>query len=280
MRNPLSSARGRTIVGLTLAVLFVPVLLGITACYELETPIGDPDHGWADPRISGAWLSGDPLPEEHSAMLWLFEAWDGKTWLVTLLDFDEVAVDESSPAGEPGMTATESGAAGAATADATAPPATVTEELVEEVAEDVEYDVERLALPPEEVARLLHTLTDEDLTEFASGGVFKGWLTSIGPYRYLVLEPRLGVSGDSGLEPTRWWVFRIVLKGSMIQLDVFDSERDDLAEVTSRGEAEAIIARHSPDPEFFQPFLFLQRVPPAALDDVGTIVENANLAIQ
>ena len=280
MRSPLRSPRGRTIIGLTLAVLFVPVVLGITACFELKTPIGDPHHGWADPRISGVWLSGDPLPKEHEATLWLFEPWDDKTWLVTLLDFDEADTDESSPAGESGIAETESVGAGDGSADATEPPAAITEEPVEDAVEDIEYDAERLALPPDEVTRLVHTLADADLTEFASGGVFKGWLTSIGPYRYLVLEPRLGVSAESGLEPTRWWIFRIVIKGSVIQLDVLDSNRDDLDEVTSRGEAEAIIARHSRDPEFFDPFLFLQRVPPSALDDIGAIVDNADLAIE
>lgn len=280
MRSLLRSARGRTILGLTLAVLFVPVMLGITACFELKTPIGDPDHGWADPRISGAWLSGDPLPKEHEAMLWLFEPWDDKTWLVTLLEFDEADVDKSSTSDEPGLPATEPDAAADATADATAPLAAVNTESTEEAEEDVEYDAERLALPPDEVARLLESLAEEDFTEFTSGGVFKGWLTSIGPYRYLVLEPRLGAAGGSSFEPTRWWVFRIVLKGSVIQLDVLDSNRDDLDEVTSRGEAEAIIARHSRDPEFFDPLLFLQRVPPAALDDFGTVVGKADMSLQ
>lgn len=280
MRNPLHSARGRTIIGLALAALFVPILLGITACFELKTPIGDPAHGWADPRISGAWLSGDPLPEEHEAMLWLFEPWDDKTWLVTLLQFEHAGVDESSTADEPGGPATEPDTAAAETADAMAPLAAVTTESTEEAAEDVEYDAERPALPPEEVVRLLQSLAEEDFTEFTSGGVFKGWLTSIGPYRYLVLEPRLGAAGQSGLEPTRWWVFRVVLKGSVMQLDVLDLGRDGLDEVTSRGEAEAIIARHGPDPEYFDSFLFLQRVPPAALEGIGTIAANADLVIQ
>jgi len=280
MRNPLHSTRGRTIIGLALAALFVPILLGITACFELKTPIGDPDDGGADPRISGAWMSGEPLPEEHSATLWLFEPWDDKTWLLTLLQFDEADVDEPSTSDEPGMPATEPDPAADETAEAEVPAAVDPTESIDEASDEVEFDAERLALPPEEVARLLHTLTDAELTEFQSGGVFKAWLTSIGRYRYLVLEPRLRVSAESGLEPTRWWVFRIVLKGSVIQLDVFDSSRDDLDEATSRGAAEAIIARHSPDPEFFEPFFVLQRVPPAALGDVGTLVEEADLAIE
>ena len=273
LKNP----RHRTLLGLTLGVLFVPVMLGITACFELKTPIGDPDQGWADPRISGAWLSGDPLPEEHQAMLWLFEPWDQKTWLVTLLQFDEIGGSESTTA-DPEAETGQPGSSGAGEAAATT--ATDTSESPGEIDEDVERDAAQLTLPPEEVARLLASLTNEDRVAFDSGGVFKGWLTSIGPYRYLVLEPRLQASSERGFGTDVWWVFRIVLKGPLIQLDIFDSEREGLARVTTRGEAEAIIARHGSDPEFFEPFLLLQRVPPEAMDDVENLVDKADLKVE
>jgi hypothetical protein len=97
MLSFLHAPRGRSLLGAVLAVSFVPVLLAISAC--LDTPIGDPEQGWADPRISGVWLTGlDGELADHEGYLWVFEPWDGRTWLVTLAGFSAEAPSSDAPA--------------------------------------------------------------------------------------------------------------------------------------------------------------------------------------
>ena len=247
--------RGRTVLGMVLAASFVPVMLGITAC--LDTPVGDPEQGWADPRISGAWLEVDPVSGDRSANLWLFDPWDRRTWLVTWVPFEDAA--SSAPAdGVEGSSGEAPAAADGATEEAVvATPAT--------------------PLAPADVERILAALGDEHLTEASGAAVFKGWLTSIGNQRFLVLEPKSDPSTERGFLPEEWWVVRVVLKGEQMELAALDYATDGLDEVRTRGEAEAIIAKHAADPDFYESPTVLQRIPQSAYDEVDAALDRSGL---
>ncbi len=76
--------RYRSLAGLAVALAILPVLLGVLAC--LKTPVGDPERGWIDPRLTGIWLSGDPRPSGSEATISIFEPYDARTWLITSVD--------------------------------------------------------------------------------------------------------------------------------------------------------------------------------------------------
>jgi hypothetical protein len=182
-------ARRRSVAGLVIALLALPFLLGADSCYvsKLISPVGDPEHGWADPRLSGVWLAGgddwlktlgkpDP-PSEFSATLWLFEPYDSKTWLVTWALFKDTGVP-AAPASQAGTPPSEQGP------PVSAPePARASAPLAAPIAPDVQHILETLAherAKPQGVA------------------IYKGWLTTLGGRRFLVLEPKLEPSSARG----------------------------------------------------------------------------------
>ena len=268
MSNTPTSSRLRTVAGLALAILFVPVMLGISAC--LETPIGDPEKGWVDPRITGVWLSGDPVPEDFNATLWLFEPYDSRTWLVTWVGYGEP--DEEDPE-EP--TASE---AGAATEDVAATPASIgAEEVTAGGAEPVEEEAqETLVAPlaPADVLRILGSLADERV-EPQGQFVFKGWITSIAGRRFLVLEPQMSVDSERAFRPEAWFVYRLALKEGRMELALVTDNIDDLTGVTSRGEAEQIIARHVADPDLYDETYPIYRIPEESYDEVAELLRRS-----
>jgi hypothetical protein len=262
MRRILQQPRGRTIVGLVVGLLFVPVMLGISAC--LETPIGDPEKGWVDPRITGAWLAGDPVPEDFNAQLWLFEPYDSRTWLVTWVGYGEPdEVDPQEPATDEAGTVTDGASAAPGSADAEAMTTGVAEPAAEEAEET---PVPPLA--PSDVLRILGSLADERV-EPEGQYVFKGWITSIAGRRFLVLEPKISVDSERAFRPEAWFVYRVVLKEGRMELAMVSGDMDDLESVTSRGEAEQIIARHVADPDLYDETYPVYRIPESSYDEVA-----------
>lgn len=252
----LRSPRGRTALGLSLAALFIPVVLGIMACLGLQTPIGDPEKGWADPRVSGAWLWGDPAPAEHEASVWIFEPWDGRTWLVALVTF--------SAAGDAEEDEDE-------TERRNADPEAETE---------TEAEPETVVVPAftaEDLPRVLDSLSDPG-AEADGIFLFKGWLTSIGTRRFLVLELRLMPNEERGLDPPAWWVFRLVLEDGRMLLYPLDLAVEDLGEITARGPAEQVILRHGDDPEFYGDPWVLYPVPREAYLELSWALTHAGFA--
>ena len=262
MRDFVLSPRGRTLLGLTLAALFVPVMLGITAC--LKTPIGDPEKGWVDPRITGVWLASKLEFPDGEAVLWSFEPYDSRTWLVTWVGFEPEEEDEA--------------AAGTEDEGATAPEATTPETG----ADEDEAESNPVALPPEEVLRILGGLAEDEL-EPSGLAIFKVWLTSIAGRRFLVLEPKAMADGERGFRPEVWFIYHVVLEGGRLRLALVsgsvdgDSDADDLDEVTTRGEAEQIIARHIADPEMYSESGYLNPVPTSAYEEVSDALRRAGL---
>ncbi|HJS91802.1 MAG TPA: hypothetical protein VJ738_17675 [Steroidobacteraceae bacterium] len=77
--------RYRSLAGIALGLVILATLLGILAC--LKTPVGNPERASIDPRLTGIWLSGNPRPSESAAIIWIFEPYDARTWLITAIEF-------------------------------------------------------------------------------------------------------------------------------------------------------------------------------------------------
>jgi hypothetical protein len=79
----------RRLGGLAIALLMIPVLIGLLAC--LPVPIGDPERSRIDADIGGAWLATD----EDEILVYLFEPYDKRTWYVAGVVRYEHALDET-----------------------------------------------------------------------------------------------------------------------------------------------------------------------------------------
>jgi hypothetical protein len=259
MLSFLHAPRGRSLLGAVLAVSFVPVLLAISAC--LDTPIGDPEQGWADPRISGVWLTGlDGELTDHEGYLWVFEPWDGRTWLVTSAGFSAEAPSSDAP---PEQDPAAGAAAAVESVEPTA-PASIDEEAAAAAP---------ASLDPQEVLRLLATLAEPPATPL-DVELYKAWLTSIGNRRFLVLEPK-GLR-NPGFTPELWIVLHVVVKGDRLEMALIGGADSGLGDATSRGEAEQIIARHLDDPDFYEEPMMFYRIPAAAYSDVASALDKGD----
>jgi hypothetical protein len=235
LNTKLRVRRARTLTGLVLGVLLVPVLIGISAC--LDTPIGDPEKGWIDPRISGIYLSGDPHPTDFKAWLWIFEPYDRRTWLATWLVFDADGADEAEASDAGGVPSPPDMAA-------------------------------RL--------RIVSSLTDARAA-IEGTRLFKAWLTSIGDRRFLVLEPKIVMDADHGFAPQYWLVYHVVLQHDGMRLASLSRGAFGLGAAKTRGEAEQIILQHLEDAELYEPAEVLYRVPQLTWGTVREAAERAGL---
>jgi len=264
------SPRGRTVLGAILGLLFVPLMLGITACLELPTPIGDPERGWVDPRVTGVWMAGERDDDGvWGTIIWILEPYDSRTWLVT---WTEVGGTPSDPADESGVS--DAGSAEAGTADGAVPDEAPGEspETTESPEEDDSYHP-----PPRLTGEQVNAVVAEleaETVKCQTAVVFKGWLTSIGKSRYLVLEPRQALSSEYGLAPHEWWIFRLVLRDGAMELSIVGLPDG----VKTRGEAETVIAARANDPELVVPYLVMARVPQEHYDTIAEAMSNATLS--
>jgi len=83
------TARIRSLSGAVLAILTIPLIVGLLAC--IPVPIGDPERSSIDNDISGVWLMID---EDEIPVLTLFEPYDKRTWLLTRYGFELVDSNE------------------------------------------------------------------------------------------------------------------------------------------------------------------------------------------
>ena len=72
----------RTWLGIAIAILLVPVVMGLAAC--LPVPIGDPERSRLDPDLTGIWVG-------FGRGVTFFEPYDKRTWLVTSVEIDAAA---------------------------------------------------------------------------------------------------------------------------------------------------------------------------------------------
>jgi len=249
--------RARTVLGAILGLLFVPLMLGITAC--LETPIGDPEKGWVDPRVTGMWVTATPDQGGFGDVsVWTLEPYDARTWLVTVAEARSNAPDPASDL-DTDPAPTEAGNDGGAP----------TEETVNE--DDAELPPPLLT--PEQVNEVVATLEAERL-KFNELLVFKGWLTSIGKSRYLVLEPKHVLSSERGFTPDLWFAFRLVLRDGAMELSLVDLP----SSATTRGEAEPMIAARADDPDLVEPYAIMVPVPKEHYDDMAGVMTATTTA--
>lgn len=256
MRNPLHSARGRTITGLSLAVLFVPLMLGITAC--LDTPIGDPEQGWVDPRVTGVWMAAEGDGDGFGdTAIWVLEPYDARTWLVTWMSITNNEPELPGDPEGPDATSVDPEAAGGTDGGDAA-------------AEKDEPDQPPLRLTADQVDAVVAALESDELKgdELI---VFKAWLTSIGKSRYLVLEPKHVLDSERGFSPDAWWVFRLVLRDGAMQLSLVSLPEG----VKTRGEAESILAARPDDPDLFEPYVNMAPVPQRHYDVIAQALSSA-----
>lgn len=250
-------SRWRSLAGWAVALLLLPFLVGIDSCLlPMKTPVGDPERGWADPRISGVWLTGikDKQPADFSAWIWVFEPYDPRTWFVTWAWFDdtgEYGPPASAAGTPPSVKAPPMPAQPSASSTAPVP--------------DPEY-VDAL--------RILESLGNERAKPNGVS-VFKAWLTTLGGRRFLVLEPKLNLSPEQGFRPAGWFVFRAELDGGRLLLSQPNTSTDNLGKATTRAQAEAIIARHAADPAFTELLVTLYPVPRSVYDTAGKALGRA-----
>lgn len=241
LRAWFGSPRRRSVAGLVIALIAVPLLLGIDNCSELKTPIGSPEQGWTDPRISGVWFDSGGVTRpitEHPGALWVFEPFDATTWLVTRATFRRAVGAAAPPASAP-IAAPEAAASGP---------------------RDIATGV------PPDVPRVVSTLR-ESLAEPEEASIFKGWLTSLGGRRYLVLQEVITPSSGRGFRPEVWTVLEVSLESGQLVLSIINTSIEHLDNASSRARAEAIIARHAGSAEFSRPAFVLHPVPRASYDD-------------
>lgn len=259
-----SGSRRRSLAGWVVALLLLPFLLGSDSCFVLKTPIGDPEQGWADPRLSGVWLSAREgslddnkpakRPSDYSARIWVFEPYDSKTWLVTWAPFKD------------------GGASEAPSSQASGPPSN---EVQPSPAEMPASAGEKGPEPgPNDVLRIVESLGNERAQPQGSV-VFKAWLVTLGGRRFLVMEPKAAPSTARGFRPDEWLVFRADLDGGRLKLSALDTRRDNLDKATTRAQAEAIIARHAADPKFAGLMFTLHPVPKAGYDAAANALGRA-----
>ena len=80
--------RNRSLSGALIAVVALPVFLGLVACLPgFPVPIGDPEKSHIDPAISGMWVAGG----EDELSVWWFVPYDKRSWLMTwyVIEVDE-----------------------------------------------------------------------------------------------------------------------------------------------------------------------------------------------
>lgn len=90
----------RSLAGLAIAVISLPVFLSLLAC--LPVPVGDPEKSRIDPELTGIWLH---MGEGEIPAVTLFEPYDKRTWLVTMhtvSDDGEGCAEDTDESSSPG----------------------------------------------------------------------------------------------------------------------------------------------------------------------------------
>jgi len=71
----------RRLGGLALALIMVPVFIGLLAC--MPVPVGDPERSKIDPARTGAWFG----VVDDTPLLLFYEPYDKRTWLMRNYEF-------------------------------------------------------------------------------------------------------------------------------------------------------------------------------------------------
>lgn len=226
-------SRTRSFTGAIVAVLALPVFMGLTACLPtFPVPVGDPEKSTIDPYISGIWLS-----EEEEAF-YVFEPYDKRTWLLTAFGLDE---DLESCGDE------------------------------EKLEEDTDEEEEELSYYDEMMADIAAFGTECFAVERGPGAI-KVWRTKLGGEWFMTWESKGVFDAEKGFESDQWTVFHIDksvpnqlrLEGINMEHDAWDKIDDVDEEDITRRVVEKIIRKHADEKEFYEDkaFLIYHRVLP------------------
>lgn len=294
----------RSLSGLLLGIVLIPILASLVACFEvLPVPLGDPDRSRVDPSITGLWLAGEEV--------WVFEPYDERTWLLTSYSIREKKkCRETGDAGEvePGATNDPEGEVppgpevmevpeGNATAQLPSGQEAIEEPEVEEVVEEI-IEVESTE---DDYASHVASLREKGRKCLRGklGGSVKAWLTDLGGAEFMTWENKGLFSEDTGFDPQDWIAFRVIRDGSdklHLQLldpdfEGFDAERvqakldkletagtgDKRALDSARRAVEKVVRRNADNSDLYyeDDFTVLFRIQPEDYDlFVGSIVPS------
>jgi hypothetical protein len=111
--------------------------------------------------------------------------------------------------------------------------------------------------------------------------VFKTWIAKLGGERFLVLEAKGVIGGDRGFGSGEWQVARVRLTDDdTMHVAVVDAEFENLDDVTTSRQAEAIIRRNVHNPKLYgfdeieEKGLTFKRVPQSQLDRVAELLDE------
>ncbi len=277
----LKTGARRSGAGALLALLLLPMLLGVMAC--LPFPVGDPELSEIDPKLSGIWI-GEPGEAEDSeeADFLILDPYDKRTWLASVFStkcVDEPAVEKKSGSASTAMSGStltaDSGVDGAQGVTAEAPQET-----------DGRISHCRRMTPVEALAA-------DRLQVDGKLQTYKAWLTDIDDVRLMTWEPRYQAqsiinkrAGSDGV----WFVLRVrshapnEVSLDMISPDVLEGldlpsakdgspEFDDALKAAS-GQLERMIRQNPDNPELYiGERMQFQRLPQENYNDVGDLLE-------
>lgn len=193
------NARQRSLSGLLLAIILIPVLAGLLACIDLmPAPVGNPEKARIDPWLTGLWLAEDQV--------WVFDPYDKRTWLMSIYSIEE-RQSCSEPDASEGSSSTDDGEG----------------DFDDE--EEIEFDA-----PEEWYAWEIAQLRSygEDCYDGSLEWTYKVWITEIGRAEFMTLESKGAYSEDTGFTPQEWLVMRMMRESdNILRLRFLDPDFDE-----------------------------------------------------
>ena len=231
--------RRRSGLGLLATMLFLPALLGVMGCLELPAPVGDPEKSRIDPGMSGIWLQTDDNSDD---LLWVFEPYDKRTWLIRWVELAEKTNDDEE--------------------DLEAIPS-------DDADESVDDDLTTLQLL--QSGRLQ-----------ANGvALFKGWRKRISGRSFITMEFKGMLDSETGMESGIWWVAKAeLIDPDHLELKFVKNEFEGIEEDMIQSQLERIVRRNVDNPEFYVDEVFggvLERVLQADYDIIAEMIEEAGV---
>lgn len=183
------NARQRSLSGLILAIILVPILAGLLACIDLmPVPLGNPEESRVDPWFDGLWLL------DEGEAVWVFQPYDEHTWLLTIYAIDDTECEQAAAAAAEAAEANE-----AANTDSESARGSTDEEVIqiEPVGEPYAYEIEELRA------------AGQDCLSGEIDGIAKAWVTNIGPGEFMTWEVMGAFDEDRGFAPEAWFALGI-----------------------------------------------------------------------
>jgi len=242
----------RSGLGLLLATLMLPALLGVMGCFELPAPVGDPEKSRIDTNMSGVWLDNS---DDSDGLMLIFEPYDKRTWLMRWIELTvkdagtDVSLEPIPEGGE-------------------------TDEAI--VLEDVEAD----AIDETGAKSYLELMRAQKL-EVEVVALFKVWRKRISGHSIITMEFRGDLNSETGMEPRVWWAARVTLVDEdQLRLEFIANDFDEIEDAMTRSQLERVIRRNLDNPDLFVGELpgVLQRVPQDDYDTVGAMLDAAGIA--